>query len=130
MATSDHTAEPIDTPEEMQAFLETTLSAQAKLWPLTLEKTQDPTPPPIQAFVAGAINQVLDAHLYRLATLSVPVAAFTQAMVLAATVTAVFLLGNRSACLVVRSPAAPSRSHSFSARSCLRSSTSGGAMRA
>jgi ABC-type multidrug transport system fused ATPase/permease subunit len=85
----------IDTPDKAQAFLEKTLTAQSRLWPLTLEATRDPTPPPIQVFVAGAINAVLDAHLYRLATLSVPISAFTQAMVLAGAVIAVLLVGNR-----------------------------------
>ncbi|MCA8880819.1 MAG: hypothetical protein KDA73_12885 [Rhodobacteraceae bacterium] len=86
---------PVDTPEKAQAFLDRTLTAQARLWPLTLEGTRDPTPPPIQAFVAGAVNGALDAHLYRMATFSVPVSVFTQAMVLAASVTAVFLVGDR-----------------------------------
>ncbi len=85
----------IDTAAKAQAFLEKTLTAQSRLWPLTLEATRDPTPPPIQAFVAGAINAVLDAHLYRLATLSVPISAFIQAMVLAGGLIAGLLVGNR-----------------------------------
>jgi hypothetical protein len=87
--------ERIDTAAKAQAFLETSLIAQSRLWPLTLAATRDPTPPPIQAFAAGAMNDALDAHLYRVATLSVPIAALTQAMVLASAVAAVFLVGNR-----------------------------------
>lgn len=90
---------PIDSEKKLNAFLETTLSAQARLWPLTLEATRDPTPLPIQTFVAGAMNAVLDAHLYRVSSFSVPVSAFTQAMVLAAAATALFLVGNRAGML-------------------------------
>jgi uncharacterized membrane protein len=85
----------IDTAAKAQAFLETSLVAQSRLWPLTIDATRDPTPPPIQAFVAGAMNEALDAHLYRVATLSVPISALTQVMMLAAAVAAVFLVGNR-----------------------------------
>lgn len=91
--------EPIHTRDEALAFLETTLHAQSRLWPLTLKASHDPTPPPIQTFVAGAMNEVLDAHLYRMATLSVPISAFTQAIALAAAITAVFLVGNRAGLL-------------------------------
>jgi len=91
--------QPIDTRKKVLAFLETSLRAQAKLWPLTLEATRDPTPAPIKVFVASAMNDALDAHLYRLATLSVPVSAFTQAMTMAAALTAVFLIGNRTGML-------------------------------
>ncbi len=80
-------------------FLDKSLRAQSRLWPLTLEATQDPTSPPIKAFVASAINAVLDAHLYRIATLSVPIAAFTQAIVLGAATIAIFLIGNRTGLL-------------------------------
>lgn len=91
---------PIDTEEKATAFLETSLSAQAKLWPLTLEATQRPeTPPAIQAFVAGAMNEALDAHLFRLATLSVPISSFTQWVALAGGVLALFLVGDRLAML-------------------------------
>jgi hypothetical protein len=90
---------PIGTRKEAEAFLEKTLTAQAELWPRTLAATRDPTPPPIQSFVAGAVNAVLDAHLYRIAALSVPVSVYTQFMVLAAAVTAVFLLANRTGML-------------------------------
>ena len=91
--------EPIDTQAELRTWLETSLKAQARLWPLTLAATREPTPPPIQAFVAGAVNDALDAHLYRLATHSVPIAAFTQAVGFAASVMAVFLLADRTGLL-------------------------------
>ncbi|MFD0979478.1 hypothetical protein [Tropicimonas aquimaris] len=86
----------INTLEEAQSFLSTTLELQAKLWPLTLEATADPLPPPMKAFVAGAVNEALDAHLYRVETLSVPVSELAQAMLLAAALLALFLLGNRA----------------------------------
>lgn len=89
----------LDTAAKARDFLERSLHAQARLWPLTVEATGDPTPPPIQAFVAGAMNAVLDAHLYRVATLSVPISAFTQAMLLAAALAAMFLVGDRMAML-------------------------------
>ncbi len=89
---------PIDTAAKAQAFLRRSLEAQSRLWPLTLEATRDATPP-IQTFVAGAMNEVLDAHLYRVATLSVPISAFTQGMVLAAAIAAMLLMGDRMAML-------------------------------
>lgn len=89
----------IDTEAKAEDFLRRSLQAQSRLWPLTLEATRDPTPAPIQAFVAGAMNAVVDAHLYRVATLSVPISAFTQAMVLAAALTAMLLVGDRMAML-------------------------------
>ena len=78
------------------SFLAVTLEAQARLWPLTLEVTADPTPAPIQTFVAGAMNDALDAHLSRVETLSNPVSDVTLAMVLAAALFALFLVGNRA----------------------------------
>lgn len=89
----------IDTREKFDDWLEASLIAQARLWPATLEATKDPTPPPIQAFVASAVNDALDAHLYRVATQAVPIAPFSQMVVLIATITAVFLLANRTGML-------------------------------
>ncbi|NRB17880.1 MAG: hypothetical protein HRU33_10035 [Rhodobacteraceae bacterium] len=82
--------------EDAQIFLNRTLLAQAKLWPLTLEYTKDPTPVPIKTFVAGAMNDAIDAHLYRMEILSTPVSDVTQAMMLTAALSALFLLGNRA----------------------------------
>ncbi len=82
--------------EDAQAFLDKTLQAQEKLWPLTLEFTADPTPVPIKTFVAGAMNDALDAHLYRVAILSTPVSDVTLIMMYAGALTALFLLGNRA----------------------------------
>ena len=82
--------------EAAQAFLAKTLAAQAKLWPLTLKSTADPVPAPIQTFVAGAMNEVIDAHHYRVQTLSNPVSDITQAMLLSLALVALFLLGNRA----------------------------------
>jgi len=89
----------INSLQSAQAFLAVTLEAQAKLWPLTLEVTADPTPPPIQTFVAGAMNDAIDAHLSRVETLSNPVSEITLAMVLIAALVALFLLGNRAGML-------------------------------
>lgn len=89
----------IDTRAELDGWLETTLVAQGKLWPTTLSATREPTPPPMQAFVAGAINDAIDAHLYRVAAQNVPLAPFSQWVVLVATITAIFLLANRTGML-------------------------------
>lgn len=89
----------IDTFEKAQEYLHQTLQVQAKIWPLTLEATRAPTPPPIQAFVAGSVNEALDAHLLRMQALSNPVSEATQFMVLAAALTGLFLLGNRAGLL-------------------------------
>ncbi|MDW4499913.1 hypothetical protein R5H30_18110 [Sulfitobacter sp. D35] len=93
------TGELINTPEELHVWLETSLEAQGKLWPTTLSVTRGVAPPPTQSFVAGAINEAIDAHLYRVATQTVPLAPFSQAIVLLATVAAIFLLANRTALL-------------------------------
>ncbi len=85
--------------EDAAVFLSRTLEAQAKLWPLTLEATADPTPPPVKTFVASAINDALDAHLTRVQLLSNPVSDITQSMMLAAALVALFLLGNRAGLL-------------------------------
>lgn len=77
-------------------FLETTLEAQAKLWPATLVATQPPLPPAQASFIAAAMNEAIDAHLYRMQTFSVPVSDITQLMVLATALASLFLLGNRS----------------------------------
>lgn len=82
--------------EDVQVFLDASLRAQARLWPLTLEATQDPVPAPIQAFVAGAVNQALDAHLLRMQTLSIPVSEVSQIMMLLAAVVSLFLIGNQA----------------------------------
>lgn len=89
----------ISSPEAAQAFISVTLEAQAKLWPLTLDVTRDPTPPPIKAFVASAVNQALDAHLVRVQLMSHPISEVTQAMMFAAALAALFLLGNRAGLL-------------------------------
>jgi hypothetical protein len=82
--------------EETVAFFERTLQAQAVLWPLTLEATADPTPPALRTFVAGAVNEVIDMHLYRIGALEAPVADHANLMLLATSVAALFLLGNRA----------------------------------
>jgi hypothetical protein len=86
----------LDTLEKAQTFLDISLRAQARLWPLTLAATADPVPAPIQAFVAAAVNQALDAHLYRMQTFSVPVSEVVYLMMLAAALSALFLIGSTS----------------------------------
>jgi hypothetical protein len=86
----------LDSLEKVQAFLDTSLRAQSRLWPLMLEATADPVPAPIQSFVASAMNGALDAHLYRMQTLSVPVSEVVYLMMLVAAVTALFLIGSTS----------------------------------
>jgi hypothetical protein len=85
----------LTTLEAVQAFLDTSLRAQARIWPLTLEWTADPFPAPLKTFVAGAVNDALDAHLYRMQSLSAPVVEATNKMLLASAVLALFLFGNR-----------------------------------
>jgi hypothetical protein len=92
---------PRDTPMHslavVQAFVDKSLRAQAKLWPLMLEATTDPSvEPPIKAFVAGAMNEALDAHLYRMETLALPVSEVSQTMMLIAAVVSLFLVGNQA----------------------------------
>lgn len=82
--------------EGARQFLQTSLEAQAVLWPLTLKATADPLPPPIKTFVASAVNDALDAHLIRAETLSNPISYMTQMMILALALTSLFLLGNRA----------------------------------
>ena len=89
----DHT---INSVQMAKAFLARSLEAQAKLWPLTLEATQDPLPPAIKSLVASSINEALDAHLYRVQFLTNPMSNFTKLMMLAAATVALFLLGNRA----------------------------------
>jgi hypothetical protein len=86
----------LDTLPKVQAFVDTSLRAQALLWPLTLEATADPVPAPIQTFVAGAVNAVLDAHLYRMETLAIPVSEVSQVMLLLAAIVSLYLIGNQA----------------------------------
>lgn len=81
--------------EETREFLETTLRAQAPLWSLTIAATRD-ADAQIQAFVAGAMNAVLDAHTFRISALVVPIAAFTQNMLLIGAIVTMFIMGNRA----------------------------------
>jgi len=80
-----------------RAFLAATLEAQGRLWPATLEATAAPVPAATQSFVAGAVNDVIDAHAVRMAVLNRPAADLTGLMVVAAALTGLFLVGNRSA---------------------------------
>jgi len=89
----------ITTPQDAIAFFERTLLAQAELWPLTLEATADPTPPAIQTFVAGAVNDVIDMHTYRLGAFAEPVSGLVHLMLLATAMAALFLLGDRAGML-------------------------------
>ncbi len=80
---------------EVVSFLDTTLEAQAVLWPMTLEATRGEVPAAIQTFVAGAVNEVLDAHLIRMQTLATPVSEISQMMTLVIALIALSWLGYR-----------------------------------
>lgn len=86
----------INSQAKAKAFMEETLEAQAKLWPLTVEATQDPLPPATKSLMVTAMNDALDAHLYRVQQMSNPISDVTKLMMLAAALVALFLLGNRA----------------------------------
>lgn len=90
---------PAATVATVTTFLDRTLRAQAELWPLTLAATAPPTPPATQSFVAAAVNDVIDMHLYRLAALTEPISDFAYGMMLASALAALFLLGDRAGML-------------------------------
>lgn len=78
------------------AFIAETLNAQAKLWPLTVEASQrEDVPAPVQTFMAGAMNDVLDSHLIRIQSFNTPVADASQSMTLMIAIIALLLLGGR-----------------------------------
>lgn len=86
----------------LATFLDTSLAAQARLWPDTLAATQVTGPdgaelvaPPVQTFVAGAVNAVLDAHLARMLTFSAPVSDVSLSMTLVVALLALFLVSYR-----------------------------------
>jgi len=82
--------------EDARAFIERSLAAQERLWPLTVAATADPLPPAIATFVAGSVNDVLDAHQLRMRSISVPVSELSQVIVVVTALAALFLLGNRA----------------------------------
>ena len=82
---------------EIEDFLTRSMTAQAKLWPLAKQLKDDSSiSDPVKLFVAGAINDVLDAHLDRLKTLSSPVSELSQFVLAIAALASMFMLGNRS----------------------------------
>jgi len=82
--------------EDARAFIERSLAAQERLWPLTVAATAEPLPPTIATFVAGSVNDVLDAHQLRMRSISVPVSELSQVIVVVTALAALFLLGNRA----------------------------------
>jgi hypothetical protein len=82
--------------EDASFFIERSLAAQDRLWPLTVDATDEPLPPAIATFVAGAVNDVLDAHQMRMRSISIPVAERSQIIVVVTALAALFLLGNRA----------------------------------
>lgn len=82
--------------DELDAFLGRTLEARAALWPTMLAATADPVPAPVRTSVAGAINDVIDAHAVRLQTFSVPLMPVTRLVTLSVALVALFMPGNRS----------------------------------
>ena len=91
-----HSEHAINSVATAQKFLQKSLEAQAKLWPLTLEATQDPMPPATKSLVVTAMNDALDAHLYRVQQLANPLSDINKLMMLSAAIVAIFLLGNRA----------------------------------
>jgi prepilin signal peptidase PulO-like enzyme (type II secretory pathway) len=89
----------LDTRAKAEEFIARSLDAQSRLWPLMLRATADPTPAPIKTFVAGAMNEALDAHLFRMAAIAIPLTPYAEAMLLAAALGALFLIGNRAGML-------------------------------
>ena len=83
--------------ESFNAYLERTLSAQAALWPATLDALDDGTTDPIRAFVAASVTDVFDAHTRRIAAGAEQVPPAAKLMLFAASVVAIFAVGNRSA---------------------------------
>jgi hypothetical protein len=82
--------------DDARAFIERSLAAQERLWPVTLAATAEPLPPAIVTFVAGSVNDVLDAHQVRMRSISVPVTELSQVIVVVTALAALFLLGNRA----------------------------------
>jgi len=82
--------------DEAMAFIQRSLAAQDRLWPVTLEATREPLAPAIATFVASSVNDVLDAHQVRMRSISVPVSELSQVMVVVTALAALFLLGNRT----------------------------------
>ena len=82
--------------EDARAFINLSLQAQSRLWPLTLEATDASVPPAVATFMASSVNDVLDAHQLRMRSIAVPVAELSQTIVFATALAALFLLGNRS----------------------------------
>lgn len=89
-------ADGLSTTEDVQAFIQRSLEAQSRLWPLTVAATDAPLPPALATFVASSMNDVLDAHALRMRSLSAPVAELSQTIVVMAALAALFLLGDRS----------------------------------
>ena len=90
-------ASDIGNQEEALQFLNTTLNAQSRLWPIILENADDPVPPAIQTFVASSVNDILDAHQIRMRSVATPVAELSQTIVVLTAIAGLFVLGNRSA---------------------------------
>lgn len=86
----------IVTIDDAMAFIERSVAEQKRLWPITLAGTVEPVPPAIATFVAGSVNNVLDAHQVRMRSLSVPVSELSQVIVVVTALAALFLLGNRA----------------------------------
>lgn len=84
----------LESDEDLQGFLNNSLQIQATLWPLTVERTADPLPVPLKTFVAGSVNEVLDAHQVRMKNFSSPVTELAQIMVFSTALVSLFLLGN------------------------------------
>jgi hypothetical protein len=87
----------IQTKEDLQAFFSETLAKQSRLWPVAIDAVGGDTPPPIQTFILGSVNNVLDAHTSRFRTGSEALPTVIKLMLLSAAILALIFVGNRSA---------------------------------
>jgi hypothetical protein len=87
----------LQTKADLRAFFSETLDKQATLWPVAIEAVGGETPPPIQTFILGSVNDVLDAHTHRFRTGSEALPTVIKLMLLSAAILALIFVGNRSA---------------------------------
>lgn len=78
------------------AFLDTTMRSQSRLWPTTIDATSNLESEPVKVSIFSAMNEVLDAHHYRMQSVAAAVGSYTELMLFTAAIAALFLLGNRS----------------------------------
>ena len=91
---------PVDgrllTKDALAAFLDKTMQSQSWLWPTTVDATRDLQSEPVKVSIFSSMNDVLDAHHYRMQSVAAAVGSYTELMLFIAAIAALFLLGNRS----------------------------------